>query len=98
MITEVAFDHLYREKPQSPAETNGTMPGITEDVMGCLLLHHIEQMPCNIHAVTAILPVNNGRNGVWSKEQRRIAAAIYPTASLMNHACDPDGIVRYGKD
>lgn len=63
--------------------------------MGCLLLHHLQQMPCNIHAVTAIVSVNE-QAGVWSKEQRRVAAAIYPTASLMNHACDPDVIVRYG--
>ncbi|XP_028396803.1 SET and MYND domain-containing protein 4-like [Dendronephthya gigantea] len=99
LITEVAYDHFYGETPQSPAtspptDTNGTTPGITEDIMGCLLLHHIQQMPCNIHAVTAIVPVN-GRDGVWSKEQRRIAAALYPTASLMNHACDPDVIVSF---
>jgi hypothetical protein len=95
-ITEIAFDHIYGDQGKSQnGGSNGTHVAITEEIFGCLLLHHMQQMPCNIHAVTAIVSVNE-QAGVWSKEQRRIAAAIYPTASLMNHACDPDVIVRYG--
>jgi hypothetical protein len=100
LITEIAFGHIYGEQSQTESAnetTNGSNVAITEEIMGCVLLHHMQQMPCNIHAVTAIVSVNE-QAGVSSKEQRRIAAAIYPTASLMNHACDPDVIVRYGTE
>ena len=96
-ITEIVFGHIYGDQSQSESR-NGTNDGsnfaLTEENLGCLLLHHLQQMPCNIHAVTAIVSVNE-QSGVWSKEQRRIAAGIYPTASLMNHACDPDVIVSF---
>ncbi|CAB3991288.1 SET and MYND domain-containing 4-like, partial [Paramuricea clavata] len=97
LITEIAFGHVYGEQSQTESAnetTNGSNVAITEEIMGCVLLHHMQQMPCNIHAVTAIVSVNE-QAGVSSKEQRRIAAAIYPTASLMNHACDPDVIVSF---
>ena len=98
-ITEIAFGHIYGDHQSQRESRNGTNDGsnfaLTEENLGCLLLHHMQQMPCNIHAVAAIVSVNE-QAGVWSKEQRRIAAGIYPTASLMNHACDPDVIVRYG--
>lgn len=102
-VTDIAFDYIYGQlKPKLCDEDlpdscilNG---GITKEIMGCLLLHHMQQMPCNIHAVTAVVSVNeelSSSSGVRSKEQKRIAAGIYPTASLMNHACDPDVIVSF---
>lgn len=81
---------------------------LTEEIVGSLLLRHQQQIPCNVHAITAIVSTsssdeendddnfngvaNNGQ--VMTREQRRIATAIYPTGSLINHACDPDIIVR----
>ena len=97
-ITEIAFGHVYGDHSSQSESRNGTNDSsnfaLTKENLGCLLLHHMQQMPCNIHAVTAIVSVNE-QAGVWSKEQRRIAAGIYPTASLMNHACDPDVIVSF---
>lgn len=80
---------------------------LTEEIVGSLLLRHQQQMPCNVHAITAIVSTSSSDeendddfNGLASpgqvitREQRRIASAIYPTGSLINHACDPDIIVR----
>lgn len=77
---------------------------LTGDVIGCLLFHHSQQMACNVHAITAIVSTSNDKTNlkthypskehVVSREQKRIATAVYPTASLLNHACDPDVIVR----
>lgn len=80
---------------------------LSEEVVGSLLLHHQQQMPCNVHAITKIVSTSSSDeendedyNGiavqgqVISREQRRIATAIYSTGSLLNHACDPDVIVR----
>lgn len=58
-----------------------------------LLLHHICQLICNGHAVTS-LTGDSGDCGVQSVTQTRIATAIYPTVSLMNHSCEPSIISR----
>lgn len=60
-----------------------------------LLLRHIQQLVCNAHAITK-LQVSHDSNQtlVDSQSQVRVATAIYPTASLMNHSCDPTIISR----
>ncbi|XP_031563260.1 SET and MYND domain-containing protein 4-like [Actinia tenebrosa] len=81
---------------------------LSEEVVGSLLLHHQQQMLCNVHAITTIVSTSSsdeegdedynsiGVHGqVISREQRRIATAIYSTGSLLNHACDPDVIVSF---
>lgn len=66
-----------------------------------LLLRHIAQLVCNAHAITKLdsdrNPANmsvNCYNTVVSESQQRIATAIYPSASMMNHSCDPNIINR----
>lgn len=58
--------------------------------MGCRILHHIAQMICNGHAITKIdiKSSKNSTSKTTSEEQVRIATAIYPSASMMNHSCD----------
>ncbi|XP_071104822.1 SET and MYND domain-containing protein 4-like isoform X1 [Haliotis cracherodii] len=64
---------------------------LTDDMMriGSCLLRHILQLVCNAHAITE-LQVSQVADSdlVDSKSQVRVATAIYPTASLMNHSCD----------
>lgn len=81
---------------QSLFPTDTSPSSLGGDVVGCLLFHHSQQMACNVHAITAIVSTNGDkpRQQVVSREQKRIGSAIYPTASLLNHACDPDVIVR----
>lgn len=65
--------------------------------VGALLLRHIAQLVCNAHAITkldsdrnsAIISVDH-YNTVVPESQQRIATAIYPSASMMNHSCDPN--------
>ena len=59
-----------------------------------LLLLHICQLICNGHAITSLTTSTN-QGLVEGFRESRIATAIYPTASLMNHACDPTIINRY---
>ena len=90
------FENLF------PNET--CISSLSGDVIGCLLFHHSQQMACNVHAITAIVSTSNdkanlrthhqSKEHVVCREQKRIATAVYPTASLLNHACDPDVIVR----
>ncbi|GLH10314.1 SET and MYND domain-containing protein 4 [Gryllus bimaculatus] len=58
-------------------------------LIGCFLLHHICQLVCNGHAITAIKEGNsNDDNPVVDEHQIRVATAIFPSASMMNHSCD----------
>jgi hypothetical protein len=65
-------------------------------LVGGLILRHIAQLVCNGHAITKLdraLPENESQQ-VLTECQVRIATAIYPSASMMNHSCDPNIINR----
>ncbi|OXU21510.1 hypothetical protein TSAR_009791 [Trichomalopsis sarcophagae] len=62
-----------------------------------ILLRHMLQLICNGHAITR-LNINDSDSGnVVTEYQCRIATAIYPSASMMNHSCDPN-IINSFKD
>lgn len=78
---------------------------LNEEQITRLILRHIQQISCNVHTVTTLTLVENneaakqqetyGKQEVTLRmEQRQIALAVYPTSCLLNHACDPDVIVR----
>ncbi|XP_064634402.1 SET and MYND domain-containing protein 4-like isoform X2 [Lineus longissimus] len=68
--------------------------------IGGLLLRHIQQLVCNAHAITGLKPDVNlsSTADVETVSQVRIATAIYPTASLMNHSCKPNIISSFHND
>lgn len=79
---------------------------LSEDQIKKLLLRHMQQISCNVHTVTTLTWVESndslkqetifGKQELsFKKEHRQIALALYPTSCLLNHACDPDVIVRY---
>ena len=101
------FQNLFctnlQQELDSTSETGEGASCLPADVIGCLLFHHSQQMSCNVHAITAIVSTSDdkanskhrtSKDQVVTREQKRIATAVYPTASLLNHACDPDVIVR----
>ena len=59
-----------------------------------LLLRHILQLVCNAHAPTTLVPLP-GDGGLVQLSEQRVATAIYPSASYMNHSCDPSIINRW---
>ncbi|KAH9495866.1 SET and MYND domain-containing protein 4 [Bulinus truncatus] len=71
-------------------DTSVKLPADILDV-GDLLLRHILQLVCNAHAITGLQAFTKSDDDLQTldTEQVRIATAIYPTASLMNHSCDP---------
>ena len=48
------------------------------------LLHYLQSLPCNAHEVSEQVQLHQ------SAELREVGAAVYPSASLLNHACDPN--------
>ncbi|CAL8095743.1 unnamed protein product [Orchesella dallaii] len=57
--------------------------------VGGALLRHTCQLVCNAHAITDILP-DTLVKCVVDENQKRIATAIFPAASIMNHSCNPN--------
>ncbi|XP_050410787.1 SET and MYND domain-containing protein 4 [Patella vulgata] len=77
--------------------------GIDTDMLniGGLLLRHIQQLVCNAHAITELQASFDSLSSstlVDEMSQVRVATAIYPTASLMNHSCDPTIISSFQGD
>ncbi|XP_072021683.1 SET and MYND domain-containing protein 4-like [Amphiura filiformis] len=78
----------------------------TNHLIGTFILH-MKQLKCNAHAITAVEPVQEDKNVsydnsrgrlsemVTTTEQVRLATAVYPTASLMNHSCVPNVIASF---
>ena len=72
---------------------------ITE--IASLLLLHTRQLKSNSHAITEVRP-SEGENTAGKSaggtveeiSQFRVATAVYPTVSMMNHACIPNIIPR----
>lgn len=68
------------------------------------LLRHIQQLVCNAHAITKIHiseaspAVSSSGVAIQTTSQVRVATAIYPTASLMNHSCEPTITSSFQKD
>ncbi|XP_078040998.1 protein-lysine N-methyltransferase SMYD4 isoform X2 [Augochlora pura] len=54
-----------------------------------LLLRHILQLICNGHAISS-LDIQLNQNDFSVNENDIVAAGIYPSASIMNHSCDPN--------
>ncbi|CAL4240925.1 unnamed protein product [Meganyctiphanes norvegica] len=62
-------------------------------------MRHIAQLVSNAHAITQIMPQNkNNKSKVEQVNQKRVASAIYPSASLMNHSCQPNILNSFRKD
>ncbi|XP_069133259.1 SET and MYND domain-containing protein 4-like [Argopecten irradians] len=71
----------------------------SERYVGGLLLRHIQQLVCNAHAITELQVTQaTDLSLVETNSQVRVATAIYPTASLMNHSCDPTIISSFDRD
>lgn len=66
--------------------------------IGSLLLRHICQLVCNGHAITAVITQAIDNKQIATQKQTRIATAIYPTTSLMNHSCIPNVISSFEND
>lgn len=67
---------------------------LTEDdkrlYVSSLLLRHTLQLISNGHAITRLSAIATNKDKLLIEQRDRIATAIYPSASMMNHSCDPN--------
>uniref|UniRef100_A0A3B3Z7K7 Protein-lysine N-methyltransferase SMYD4 n=1 Tax=Periophthalmus magnuspinnatus TaxID=409849 RepID=A0A3B3Z7K7_9GOBI len=85
-----------RETNQSE-ETSGEKQEEAEDsewgpeqwLMGSAVLRHLLQLRCNAQAIT-VLQDTPATSSVQSSHELRIATALFPTLSFLNHSCCPN--------
>ncbi|TRZ00246.1 hypothetical protein DNTS_021928 [Danionella cerebrum] len=59
-------------------------------LLGATALRHLMQLRCNSQAVTALKVREERGSAVQSSSEIRIATAIFPVLSLLNHSCSPN--------
>uniref|UniRef100_A0A8C8SBZ0 Protein-lysine N-methyltransferase SMYD4 n=1 Tax=Pelusios castaneus TaxID=367368 RepID=A0A8C8SBZ0_9SAUR len=59
-------------------------------LLGEAMLRHMLQLQCNAQAVTVIRESEAGDGTVAESEQVRLATALFPVISLLNHSCNPN--------
>ncbi|XP_026185184.1 protein-lysine N-methyltransferase SMYD4 isoform X2 [Mastacembelus armatus] len=76
---------------QSPEE-EGSVRGWSSELwlMGSAVLRHILQLRCNAQAIVMLQDKGTANTPVQSSREVRIATAIFPTLSLLNHSCSPN--------
>ena len=90
LVKHTAFLSPEREIPGLPMiHMKPAQPGhlVSDDSLhyiGALILRHIIQLVSNAHAVTELHHSEDD-----TVEQVRLATAIYPSVSLLNHSCVP---------
>lgn len=82
-------DSVFATKENMPSDKTQAV-----SYLSGLLLRHTLQLVCNAHAITDLRCVNAICNNVTDEKQDRLAAAIYPSASIMNHSCEPSIVNR----
>ncbi|KAF7701130.1 SET and MYND domain-containing protein 4 isoform X2 [Silurus meridionalis] len=66
-----------------------------KSLLGATALRHMLQLTCNAQAVTAIKVKEDTSLPVQSSKELRIATAVFPILSLLNHACQPNTSISF---
>ncbi|XP_071501066.1 SET and MYND domain-containing protein 4-like [Diadema antillarum] len=101
-MTSIFLAKCFHQKLVSPV----AMETLSEDDLinrlAQLLFLHARQLKINSHAITEVVsgkgsnPAGKSVGGtVQETSQVRVGTAVYPTASLMNHACEPNVIASF---
>ncbi|XP_055004910.1 SET and MYND domain-containing protein 4 isoform X2 [Boleophthalmus pectinirostris] len=59
-------------------------------LMGSAALRHLLQLRCNAQAITVLQDTGPATSSVQSSRELRIATALFPTLSFLNHSCCPN--------
>uniref|UniRef100_A0A3Q1GWQ8 Protein-lysine N-methyltransferase SMYD4 n=1 Tax=Acanthochromis polyacanthus TaxID=80966 RepID=A0A3Q1GWQ8_9TELE len=77
------------QSEHEPDEEGGDADWSSEQ-LGSAVLRHILQLRCNAQAIVTLQDTGAANSPVQSSREIRIATAIFPTLSLLNHSCCPN--------
>ncbi|XP_040037658.2 protein-lysine N-methyltransferase SMYD4 [Gasterosteus aculeatus] len=83
-------DSQSPEKEGSAADWSANMW-----LLGSAVLRHVLQLRCNAQAILTLQDTGAANSPVQSSSEIRIATAIFPTLSLLNHSCCPNTSLRF---
>ncbi|TSP90493.1 SET and MYND domain-containing protein 4 [Bagarius yarrelli] len=87
---------LSLDVPPYPDQQEDSMCcGSERRLFGTTALRHMLQLQCNAQAVTAIRVKEDINQPVQSSEELRIATAVFPVLSLLNHSCQPNTSISF---
>ncbi|XP_022536643.2 SET and MYND domain-containing protein 4 isoform X1 [Astyanax mexicanus] len=69
--------------------------GAEQSILEATALRHLMQLRCNAQAVTAIRLKEDKKLAVQSSGEVRIATAVFPILSLLNHSCSPNTSISF---
>ncbi|KAG7517056.1 SET and MYND domain-containing protein 4 [Solea senegalensis] len=74
------------------ADEEGGNAGQSDELwlMGSAVLRHVLQLRCNTQAIVMLKDTGPANSPVQSSREIRVASAIFPTLSLLNHSCCPN--------
>ncbi|CAG5872966.1 unnamed protein product [Menidia menidia] len=78
------------QSPDGPITEREEAEGSELRLLGSAVLRHMLQLICNAQAVMALQDTGPENSSVQSRQEVRIATAIFPTLSLLNHSCCPN--------
>ncbi|KAF4082128.1 hypothetical protein AMELA_G00148160 [Ameiurus melas] len=70
--------------------------GSEKSLLGATALRHMLQLQCNAQAVTVVNVQEDTCLPVQSSKEVRIATALFPILSLLNHSCQPNTSISFG--
>ncbi|TNN49910.1 SET and MYND domain-containing protein 4 [Liparis tanakae] len=88
---------LFRADSRSPDEEDGVADWRSDLwLLGSAVLRHMLQLRCNAQAIVTLQDTGAANSPVQSSREIRIATAIFPTLSLLNHSCRPNTSLVFG--
>ncbi|DAA19008.1 SET and MYND domain-containing protein 4 isoform X1 [Bos taurus] len=64
-------------------------------VWGVAMLRHMLQLQCNAQAITTIQQTGSKESLITDTRRVRLATALFPVVSLLNHSCSPNTSVSF---
>ncbi|XP_068834708.1 SET and MYND domain-containing protein 4 [Capricornis sumatraensis] len=65
------------------------------NVWGVAMLRHMLQLQCNAQAITTIQQTGSKESLIANTRRVRLATALFPVVSLLNHSCSPNTSVSF---